>query len=542
MKLLFLIPPYFNASDFLSSEINRYLPAFTIPYGVLSIEAYLKEQYSGAIEIRILDLNVTLQKYLEAGRTEDILKVFVSDIKEILNDFPADVIAISALFNSSIVYLQDLSNACVTLKPDVTVLAGGGLPSAAYEMILSRCPSIFAVCKGEGEIPLLDFINATDKKQLVLDHKAWICRDGLAAKKIPGHSFIVDLDTIPMLNYGMGDISDNSRYYNNRGIDKSYTAKHRQESAIHTSRGCPFHCVFCSNPSLHGRKVRAMSPDRVYSEVKRMRDDFGMTVLLLEDDHFFHDVPRAKEILRRLATLDIRIEFPNGVAVYAIDDEVSSLLSKAGVSVVALAIESGSDFVLNKIIKKPLKKRLIKPAVESLRRHNIKSHAFIVSGLPGEKDEHREETIDMLISTGFDWAHMFLAVPIYGSRLYDICIENGYIETPKNTEFIVTKSVIKTPDFDPKELEKFNYESQIRVNFIENYNIKIGRHDVALDYFKNVVEKYQDHALGHHCAATCYKALGQEEKALYHTEEYIRIVNNDQFWSDLSKKYGVFPM
>ena len=53
-----------------------------------------------------------------------------------------------------------------------------------------------------------------------------------------------------------------------------------------------------------------------------------MTVLLLEDDHFFNDKDRAKQILRELAALGIRVEFPNGVAVYAIDDEVAELFPR----------------------------------------------------------------------------------------------------------------------------------------------------------------------------------------------------------------------
>ena len=34
----------------------------------------------------------------------------------------------------------------------------------------------------------------------------------------------------------------------------------------------------------------------------------------------------------------------------------------------------------------------------------------------------------MLLDSGFDWVHVYLAMPIFGSRLYDICVENGYIE------------------------------------------------------------------------------------------------------------------
>jgi len=88
-----------------------------------------------------------------------------------------------------------------------------------------------------------------------------------------------------------------------------------------------------------------MSLEKVEQEVVRMKDDFGMTVLLVEDDHFFHDIKRAKKVLQIFAKHNIRAEFPNGMAVYAIDDEVAGLLREAGVSAAALAVESGSDYV-----------------------------------------------------------------------------------------------------------------------------------------------------------------------------------------------------
>lgn len=282
-----------------------------------------------------------------------------------------------------------------------------------------------------------------------------------------------------------------------------------------------------------------MSVERVVADVQRMRDEFGMTVLLLEDDHFFHDRRRAKKILRELARLNIRVEFPNGVSVYAIDEEVAELFSRAGVSAVALAVESGSDYVLNHIIKKPLNTKLIKPAVEALRKFDVRAHAFIVIGLPGEHDIHRDETLQMLLHNGFDWVHVYLAMPIFGSRLYDICIQNHYIESDNSDDFVATKSVIRAPGVDPKLLQEFAYDLQLRVNFVENYNMRIGRYDVPIAYMMNVVDKYPDHAFGHYFLAKCYREIGQEGLAQMHQDIAEDIFQKDSWWRALAKKYRV---
>ena len=534
-KVLFIIPPYFNADDYLNKSRAAVLPAFTVPYGILSLQSYLNANCKSAVDLQLLDLNVTLQRLVEQCFAGDYMEFFRREIVERLREFSPQFVGVSALFNSSNRYIQDIVKACKDHDPAVVTLAGGGLPSAAYELMLQACPELDAICKGEGELPLLELLDADNPMQVVRTHKSWIGREGLAAKKVPEHTFIDDLDDIPPFNYE----GINLDFYNNRSIDKQYAGKPKREMAIHTSRGCPFLCVFCSNPSLHGRKVRTMSIERVVADVRRMKEKFGMTVLLLEDDHFFNDKERAKQILRELAALDIRVEFPNGVAVYAIDDEVAELFSRAGVSAVALAVESGSDHVLNNIIRKPLKKRLIHPAVEALRKFNVRSHVFIVIGLPGEQDEHRDETMQMLLDSGFDWVHVYLAMPIFGSRLYDICVENGYIENTNSQDFVATKSVIRAPGIDPVKLEAFAYEMQIRVNFVDNHNMKIGRYDVPMDYLKNVVTKYPDHAFGHYFLSKCYRHNGNEVLAEEHLDRFLDICARDAWWNGMAEKYGV---
>jgi anaerobic magnesium-protoporphyrin IX monomethyl ester cyclase len=534
-KVLFIIPPYFNADDYLNKSRAAILPAFTIPYGILSMYSYLKATCKSPLDLRLLDLNVTLKRLVEDRFEGDYNAVFAREIERFLAEFNPRFVGISALFNSSQRYIQHLVQTCKDFDPGIITLAGGGLPSAAYKLMLEACSGLDAICKGEGELPMRALLDADDPWQVIHSHRSWISRAELAHGKAPQHTFIDDLDEIPPFDFNSIDLD----FYNNRSIDKQYAGQPKREMAIHTSRGCPFLCVFCSNPSLHGRDVRTMSVERVVSDVRRMKDEFGMTVLLMEDDHFFNDKERAKTILRELAAIGIRVEFPNGVAVYAIDEEVAELFSAAGVSAVALAVESGSDHVLNNIIRKPLKKRLVRPAVEALRKFNVRSHVFIVLGLPGEQDEHRAETLQMLLDCGFDWVHVFLAMPIFGSRLYDICLANGYIENPSSQDFVATKSVIRAPGVDPEKLEAYAYEMQIRVNFVENHNMKIGRYDVPILYLKNVVDKYPDHAFGHYFLSLCYRATGKERLAEDHLEHFHDICDHDAWWRDMAAKYGL---
>jgi len=428
--------------------------------------------------------------------------------------------------------MQELSQAIKDVLPKCIVIAGGGLPSAAYAQILNTCPGIDAICKGEGEIPLKNTLSEVDFLKACRNDVSFLTQSTFKLGKIPEASYITNLDEIPMLPYEYIDLSS----YNSRSIDKRFSDNHdKREMSIHTSRGCPFKCVFCSNPSLHGYDVRFMTLERFEREIIRMKNDFGMNVLLIEDDHFFHDKERAKNILRILNKHNLRAEFPNGMAVYAINDEVASLLKGAGVSAVALAVESGSEYVLSRLMKKPLRTKLIRPAVESLRKYDIRSHVFIVAGIPGETDEHREETRQMLLDNKFDWVHMYAAIPIAGSRLYDICMEKNYINLDEDpSKFVATKSIIRTPTIDPEKLQEWIYKTQIEVNFVQNTNVKLKEYEKALPYFENVVKKYPNHAFGQLFLSMTKRKLDMN----FNQGEDIQICRelfNDDNWASLSK-------
>src|SRR5689334_8997692 len=132
-------------------------------------------------------------------------------------------------------------------------------------------------------------------------------------------------------------------------------------------------------------------------------------------------------------------------------------------------------------------------------------------------------------------------MPNICNLLYDICVDKGYIDNPRSQDFVATKSVIRAPGVDPVKLEAFAYEMQLRVNFVENHNMKIGRYDVPIDYLKNVVNKYPDHAFGHYFLAECYRATDEQEQAERHLSMFSNIYEHDDWWRSLAAKYGISP-
>ena len=263
-KILFIIPPYFHIRDYISKSHTSQQPVFTIPYGILSLAAYVKAYSKYDIQLEIIDLNLEAFKFLNI--TRDIEGGMKNLIKDKMLNFLPDIVGISALFNTCYNYLEFISTSVKEINNDVLLVIGGGLATNLYNEILSNFKSIDACCYGEGEIPLCQLLNSENTHQYLKSNSSWITRESLKELRSLQHAFIQNLDEIPFFDYGLIDLNN----YTGRSLDKSYSQKSLREISVHTSRGCPFNCVFCSNSTVHGKKVRYMSVEKVINEVERM--------------------------------------------------------------------------------------------------------------------------------------------------------------------------------------------------------------------------------------------------------------------------------
>ena len=537
-KILFIIPPYFNIQDYIENDKKSYLPQIALPYGVLSIDSYVRSHSIYSVNSEILDLNLQIYKIINSGEIkeynniEDILIKLIS--QELKKNF--DIISISALFNPCYYYLGIISLAVKTGSNPPVCVIGGGLASNLFEKILQDFQYIDGACYAEGEIPMTDLINSDNYMELMNSHPTWITRESLKNGNIPIPTYVENLDEIPIFSYDNINLDD----YKGRAADVYNIKKGvKRELTIHTSRGCPFNCVYCASSSLHGHKLRFMSVERVMTEVELMIEQYNMDVLLIEDDHFLGNKKRAAEILSQLSSKNIKIEFSSGIAVHAIDEEIAFSMRKAGVSSVSLAVESGSDYVL-KLMNKPLKKHLIKKAVDILRKQGILTHAYIILGIPGEMDEHRSETLEMIKNVGFDWIYFFNAVPVVGSRLYDICIENNYLADKDFRNHLQSKSTIRAPGVDPEKIQKILYLYNLETNFVDNYNLRSGNYETAFLYFLKIVQKYPKNAFAHYALAECYRLSGiNNEQSKTHAAIFQKIINEDAEWKYYAIHFGL---
>jgi anaerobic magnesium-protoporphyrin IX monomethyl ester cyclase len=153
---------------------------------------------------------------------------------------------------------------------------------------------------------------------------------------------------------------------------------------ISTSRGCTSRCTFCNAPHagnvLPGGKVwRGRTPGNVVAELEQLIQTLGVRTFDFVDSTFEDPggTPKAKERLRQLAQLLIE----RGLTVYfnccmqaqnwsEEDEELISLLARAGLEKVLVGLESGSDRGLARW-RKRARQEDNQRVVRLLRKHGI---------------------------------------------------------------------------------------------------------------------------------------------------------------------------
>ncbi|XXJ20086.1 radical SAM protein [Desulfovibrio caledoniensis] len=516
-KILFVIPSYSN------EEIDKHTNTVTIPFGVLSIASYLMHNVEG-VECQVLDMN-TVSDY---SRTNEILL-------ESLKDFSPDMVGLSLMYNSCLSYVASFCDVIHSFDKDILITAGGIMATNLPGDVFSTSPLVAAICHAEGELPFEALLTSNDMVQTLKEHPSWITPEGYRAGKKTAPTFVRDLDDIPPIEYSLVDLT----LYGSRIKEKD--GEQKLTLPIHSTRGCPFNCVFCCSGANHGKKIRKMSAPRFLSDVQAMIEKYGINKLSIDDDQFLFDRQRSIDILEGLAKLDIEVEMANGLSIKFIDDRIAKLLKEAGCKIAVIAVESGSPRVLKHIMRKPLKIEQIKPAVEALKKQGLAVHTFFVIGLPGETDEDRMLTRQLILDSKFDWSLISIATPFKGSDLYDMCEKEGYLLSKDFTAYNVYSGQINAPGVDARTIGKTAYLMNLDVNFVNNNNYREGNYEVARSYLQTIVERYPFHAFAHYYLAKTLEKLPHQspETINMHYAEFNKRIATDAEWKEYADHFGL---
>ena len=417
MKLTLVVP------NFRWSNQNPDFLWDYIPYNLCLLGAMVK----GKCKVEVVD----------AYKRNLSLSAFKRKIAETKPDVVGITIMIDQHMEAGLWAAREVKN----VSPIITVVLGGASATVNAD-ILYGDSNVDIVIMGEGEALTDDIIMSGNK-----GFGIWSGR-------------VNELDSLPLPDYSLIHLPS---YINTPPTRKSVDSPRAYPyGRILTSRGCPYGCCFCQVSQIMGSRWRGRSVESVLEEIAWLKKDYGVRSLVFDDDNLLYDTLRAKEIFKGMIRRDLAMPWSMiATAVNKIDLPMIKLMKRSGCKYVDVAIESGVPRVLKDIIRKPI---TLNDAIETVRlvkAHGIFVAANFIIGFPGETWQEIRDTLDFADWFNADYTKVFTATPLTHTRLWDMCVDGGYLVKGDAWR----QGQISTPEFSPQELTVLRAYEWDRINF-----------------------------------------------------------------------------
>jgi anaerobic magnesium-protoporphyrin IX monomethyl ester cyclase len=402
-----------------------------------------------------------------------------------VRDTAPDMVGISNLFYTQMPQAMRAAREIRAALPKAAIIVGGPPVTVRPQDYLAE-PAITAVVLGEGETVLVALADALARGEPLAGVRGIAYREGDRIQINERADYIDDLDTLPDPAY---DLVDLERYMRVATMDGTghWRWKPRRTLTILTSRGCPFKCTFCAAHAHMGRRHRTQSPERVLAHIRLIATQLGIRHLHFIDDNIGQNQARFHSILDGLIAmknegLPITWETPIGMRTDRLTFDILEKAKAAGCQAIFLTVESGSQRVLADVIDKHLNLASVVEAARACKKLGLKARSGFIMGLPGETLDDMQMTVDfahMLKRQYGIRGHNTLATPLYGTRLYEICAEKGYLRqemTPDNVARAFEEGgMIETEDWTIPQLRAMRDKFKAQSSWLHRAARKVKR-------------------------------------------------------------------
>lgn len=284
------------------------------------------------------------------------------------------------------------------------------------EDILQRSEFVDFILRGEYEYILLDLVHALE--------------NGGKLKAIPGLAF---KDKAVIINRSMGS-SGNLDDLPWPERQKEVVYKYNDGFAgmpvpnvqMYSSRGCPFHCIFCLWPQVlyTGSRYRKRNPLCVVDEMEWLVKEFGFKAVYFDDDVFNIDKTHVRSICAEINRRGLKVPWAAMARADLMDENLLSVMSDSGLYAIKYGIESANKKVLG-LCGKKLDILKAKKMISYTKKLGIKIHLTFCLGLPGETMGSVQETVDFIKEMDPDSLQCSLATPFPGTDYYRYLEKKG---------------------------------------------------------------------------------------------------------------------
>ena len=389
MTKVTLIFPYFKR--FMST---------TPPLGIMYLAALLEKN---KIKVNIIDTSFS-QNW--------------SMLKKNLEEIKPDFVGISSV-TPMITDAFKVAELVKKLNSDCTTILGG--PHATVVEVVN--PNIDYCVYGEGEYTLLELIGKIEAGEDLTRVNGIYYKDHNDLIRTPPRLPIEDLSELPFPAWHL--LPTREQYFKVNG----------RSGILIASRGCPFNCTYCQPTlrKLFGSKVRYRKPENVVDEIEMLVRRYNIKEFFFHDDTFTFNKSWVEELCDLIVERDIRLPWSCNSRVNTITRDSLKTMKRAGCTGLSLGVESGSQEILDKALRKGIKLSEVRNAFKLCKEEGINTKAFLMLGSPFETRESLRSTVELIREIKPDRIDISRTTPLPGSDLFTISKQLGILNVDENS-------------------------------------------------------------------------------------------------------------
>lgn len=391
------------------------------------------------------------------------------DIQALVSMYNPKVIGISLTAQRAYPVVKDYVSKIKEVS-EANIYLGGIFPTIAYEHILNELDSIDAICLGEGEEFIVEYLDSIIKK-----NKDFREINGIAYKEngvivTNGKKNIIsDLDKLPL---PAKDFFDDMKEEINSGFYYAH---------ISAGRGCYGNCSFCSMSCLTDKNTRRVrSPKNVVEEIKYLQENYGINCFYFVDELFIDktNLSWIYEFCDEMKKQNVKILFHAEARVDSITEPVIKALKEVGLDNLFIGFESANLATLKKYRKSHTPEQA-EEALKILEKFDVTAEYGYIMIDPDLTYEQLCENVRWILKIGGYTKHnLYNKLNLYyGTDLYKAIKE----EYPDDLPFYERKIT----RFKDKKVEMFSLLIDTAKELFQEYNSKVN------DFILSKVKEYK---------------------------------------------------
>jgi len=428
--------------------------------------AYVATVLERQHKVRIIDAPTEGRRNLELiDGTKYRVGLENEEIADRIRRWSPDVVGITIPYSGWSKPAFEVAFTVKSVDKDIITVLDGQHPSARPEDCLSH-PNVDFVVIGEREHTMFELVAALEQGitgDLEKIRGIGFIKSGKTVIT-PPRPEIQDLDSLP---FPARHLLPMDTYFVAVKEEPLRGVIRKPWAAMITSRGCPYTCVFCSVHTVMGRQWRGRSPENVVEEIEQLVNTYHIKQIDFNDNNMSLDKKRMETICDLIVERGLDIEWytPDGLRADTLDENLLTKMRASGCKKIRIAPESGVQRVVDRIIKKNQDLKEVEKAVVLSKKLGIKVGCFFVIGLIGETKEDMKETIKYaykLKKLGAEKFHFSIAMPIYGTELYEQAKRGGFLREGFSDEALAAaEPLIETEEFTADDLRKLCVQANL---------------------------------------------------------------------------------